>query len=599
MFPEVHLESLPCLEKVLNFKQRSFLFKRDLKQIRLTPGIAMNISIITPGWLILEGRILCDSTSACLPLESTIGLFIYFSIMKTLIISICLLSAIFCIPSQLKADIIEVPADQATIELAISAASSGDTILIAPGIYFEHLEWSDKNIVLGSWYLTTGDTSYIGQTIINGGANGRIMKITYVEGVSALSGLTLTNGKSTEGAAIYLLSSKIRMKHLRIKGNLTSGTEKAQGAAILAYNTKIFADEIVIDSNRAICANDNSFGAGIYGRNSELYITNSRISNNTADLGGGIFQVYGLIDVNNVRFENNTAGYPGGAIALFANAKLNATNSVFTGNNGAGSALYGSETQALSFVNCMFTNNGSTVIDVRKLVLRLNNCTFTNNSGAHAVWAFSNTVLHAMNTVFWNDHDHELNLSGNTNQAFIGYCALTNGEDGIKGDGPYTIFGPLWDMDPLLMEENDYKLSDYSPYIGAGLDSLEVFPFMKAPLFDMENNPRPLPDGSMPDLGAYEHLLGGPLMGSEESKTAKIRIFPNPVEDHFFIDNRSGYEIYKVKVFDARGILLMEVEPEQIQNKIQIDAKGKNTKGLLFIEVTGENGVFSKKLLVL
>jgi hypothetical protein len=56
---------------------------------------------------------------------------------------------------------INVPGDYSSIQDAHDAASSGDTILLQPGVYVEQITIS-KAITLGSLYVTTGDESYIG-----------------------------------------------------------------------------------------------------------------------------------------------------------------------------------------------------------------------------------------------------------------------------------------------------------------------------------------------------------------------------------------------------------------------------------------------------
>jgi len=61
--------------------------------------------------------------------------------------------------------------DFTSIQQAIDSAVNYDTVLVYPGIYYEHLKIEYKNIVLGSLTLTTGDKSYIRQTIIDGGGN--------------------------------------------------------------------------------------------------------------------------------------------------------------------------------------------------------------------------------------------------------------------------------------------------------------------------------------------------------------------------------------------------------------------------------------------
>lgn len=48
------------------------------------------------------------------------------------------------------ATVIHVPADQPTIQTGINAAVNGDTVLVAPGTYYEHINFNGKRIVVKS-----------------------------------------------------------------------------------------------------------------------------------------------------------------------------------------------------------------------------------------------------------------------------------------------------------------------------------------------------------------------------------------------------------------------------------------------------------------
>ena len=51
---------------------------------------------------------------------------------------------------------IRIPEDLPTIQAGIDSAANGDTVLVAPGTYFENIVLDGKNIVLGSWFLISG-----------------------------------------------------------------------------------------------------------------------------------------------------------------------------------------------------------------------------------------------------------------------------------------------------------------------------------------------------------------------------------------------------------------------------------------------------------
>ena len=72
------------------------------------------------------------------------------------------------IPFVSHSTIINIPADYPTIQQGINASAHGDTVLVQPGTYVENINFYGHNIVLGSMFLTTGDTSYIATTVIDG-----------------------------------------------------------------------------------------------------------------------------------------------------------------------------------------------------------------------------------------------------------------------------------------------------------------------------------------------------------------------------------------------------------------------------------------------
>ena len=78
------------------------------------------------------------------------------------------LTITFFISQFIGATILNVPDDYPTIQIGIDASANSDTVLVMPGIYFEHINFNGKNIVVGSFILTSGDTSYISQTVIDG-----------------------------------------------------------------------------------------------------------------------------------------------------------------------------------------------------------------------------------------------------------------------------------------------------------------------------------------------------------------------------------------------------------------------------------------------
>jgi hypothetical protein len=101
------------------------------------------------------------------------------------------------------ATIINIPADYPTIQQGIDASANGDSVLVQPGIYIENINFNGHNIVLGSLFLITGDTSYISQTVIDGGSAGTVVTFESGEDAEAMiTGFSIIHGDDYEGGGV-------------------------------------------------------------------------------------------------------------------------------------------------------------------------------------------------------------------------------------------------------------------------------------------------------------------------------------------------------------------------------------------------------------
>jgi len=121
------------------------------------------------------------------------------------------------------ATIINIPAEQSTIQAGINAASNGDTVLVQPGTYVENIDYNGKNITVASLFHTTQDTSYISNTIIDGNQNGRVVEFENGEDSTAvLAGFKIQNGYASSGGGIYCSSSSPSLDNVMITGYCAS-----------------------------------------------------------------------------------------------------------------------------------------------------------------------------------------------------------------------------------------------------------------------------------------------------------------------------------------------------------------------------------------
>src|SRR5580704_11886179 len=126
---------------------------------------------------------------------------------RLLVFALVSVLALALIPQIANCATINVPANQPTIQSGINAAANGDTVLVAPGTYFENINLSGKAIT-----LTTSNGP--AQTTINGKQDGPTVTIDSGEVASTVvSGFTITNGLAAEvgpflnGGGVYLGAS--------------------------------------------------------------------------------------------------------------------------------------------------------------------------------------------------------------------------------------------------------------------------------------------------------------------------------------------------------------------------------------------------------
>ena len=331
--------------------------------------------------------------------------------MKKIFIGIVLLFPLVLYPT-----IINIPEDQPTIQAGIDVAVEGDTILVQPGIYYENIDFDGKNIIVGSLFLTTADSMYISNTIIDGGMNGSVVTFFNGEDTTAvLIGFTIRNGLADYiwghhfGGGIFCCFANPTMKNLIITHNYAEPDGWGGGIVIGGSNAII--------KNVTITENFSSEGSGgiHISANSNPILTNVIIKDNIANWGAGIY-CYDRSSalLNKVVICNNTAFIEGGGILCNNNCSLNMTNSTITMNyapTGAG------------------------------------------------IFCSGNSHPNILNSILWNNLQQEIYLSGGSS-IIINYSDIQGGWAGTGNINEDPVF-----IDPL---NYNFHLTEDSPCIDAG-----------------------------------------------------------------------------------------------------------------------------------
>ena len=205
--------------------------------------------------------------------------------------------------------IINVPASHSTIQGGIDAASDGDTVIVAGGTYFEHIDFKGKAIEVRG---TPGPQA----TVIDGGGTYHAVLFTSGEGrLSVLTGFTITHGAFPASQPAALAGSGIAIDNASptITGNLIidNGAGAYNGAGIGAIGGAPLIRDNVIKNNHA---GPNSAGGGIFaGAGAEIVM--NFLEGNTAGSGAGI-HIYGgapLVRENFLR-DNHAGAFDGGGL---------------------------------------------------------------------------------------------------------------------------------------------------------------------------------------------------------------------------------------------------------------------------------------------
>jgi predicted outer membrane repeat protein len=399
-----------------------------------------------------------------------------------------------------------------TIQSAITAAISGDTILVRDGAYAG----------TGNVALDFGQRSVVVRSE-NGPSSCTIQGST----------TSWTNGWRVGATGFHPRFEGFRFDNLlyavRVRGGSASFDDCVFEDCYVPYN-------IVGDSA----------GAGIWAELGTATITDCSFVRCDAEEGGAIRARYPC-QIARCRFEDNTS-LRGGAINAFGPSGTSIESCVFTGNSaGRGGAIYVDFSLPVAGTmlidGSLFADNlasiGGTIayggpgtysVAASELVLANSTIVYNGVGDWEALLLSANVHARISNTILWKHapQGHLIELqpvhaSDVKPLIEIAYSAVQGGTAAIEGDG-ITVWGagnltddpafvdPLGlDLDPTTLADNDYRLGPLSPCLDAGdnaavppdsfdldgdLDTREPVPF------DLDGSARFVDVPSAPDVGA-------------------------------------------------------------------------------------------------
>ena len=421
------------------------------------------------------------------------------------------------------------------------------------GTYIEQGITVDKPVTITSMYAFTNDSTDILNTSISGNNSG-IFTIAYPGSSSDTSymqliGLTIKNASGNNGGAIYLTSQNGDAA-LKVKSCLFIDNQAQAGGAIYAGSwTRLVVTNTTFKNNHA-----NSNAGAIYGSSMQLiYLRNSRFVSNTSSNENGAISIGENPNsrFTNLTFKSNSAQNQGaiGRITVNPGSKINNV-SIVENVGGANSSspfiinfttwnYQGSGTD-VTINNLLFAGNVSQYRPWIKFEGWTNyhvvNSTFTDNTSRRTTdWSDKGNIcvgdnvhLRLLNSIVTKSNGNSIIADGcGISYVSARYSVIEGGSTAIKsescGSSPTltkTLGSSVITTAPYFVDRihGDYHLANFASSIGAGRLTSDVGPTgavktLNAPNYDLSKSIRPIPTGSNPDLGVYEHPSDAGIAG--------------------------------------------------------------------------------------
>ena len=418
------------------------------------------------------------------------------------------------------AAVIDVPADQPTIQAGINAAKNGDTVSVADGIYRGE---GNVNIDFKGKQITVKSLNGAKTTIIDCEKETETRGFTFHNeetNDSVLDGFTIRNGVHELGGGIYCNDASPTIKNCVIAWNRAAENDRdaGRGGGIYCFNSDTKIIDSTISNNRA----ESAYGGGVYFDGDMIIdgvfvretvnqpsLLSCTISDNT---GSGVhIQHFINPELRDSKILHNSwcgivctsfhtsgtyithceiAQNTGGGVAVFQYSSLEITNSIIKQNTAReGGGISCGPTAIVYISYCIIAENvatesgggiaanGDTTVEF---------CTITQNR-AHeeggGIYVFTDAHFLLSNSIIWGNEADISHSEASITQYLFGRITIMANDINGKIEGIVRIFE--WDRSQSLIEGNihedplfvdaaggNYRVKPNSPAYAIGAHSI-------------------------------------------------------------------------------------------------------------------------------
>jgi hypothetical protein len=427
------------------------------------------------------------------------------------------------------------------VQAAVDAASGGETIKVATGVYTDisaregvtQVVYISKTVTIQGGYTTTNWTTpfpITQPTTLDAQGQGRVFYITGAVSPT-LEGLRITGGDATglggesgsgfdAGGGIYILNAVATLRDNLISTNTAfyggglylRGSSSALNGNSLTANTARGGGGLYMESSYATLYNNTMFsntanGGGLRLARSQARLNRNFIASNTApELGGGLYVDHqsNITLSQNAIISNSAGGCGGGLFLCEGQAALDSDLILSNVSHSSGGGLCIVQNYTATLTNVVVANNqivgnstdasGAGIYNFASLS-RFLHATISSNTGGNGdgVYVDYDSYVALTNTILVSQTVGITATAGNT-ATLNGVLWYGNGAN-IGGAGTVTVTHEITG-DPTFAPDG-YHLTIRSAAIDQGVDA--------GVTTDIDSEPRP--QGPAPDLGADEISL--------------------------------------------------------------------------------------------